>query len=102
MLMAIAQDNRVPAIARATALAELRRTLSPKSLPVVQDNFKDGDPLVRLGALRALESVDSKAHAVKSAALLQDPVRAVRISGGIAARGREAGNAGRRATRGIG
>ena len=80
MLAAVAQDTRVPAIARATALAELGRSLSPKSLTVVQDNFKDGDPLARLGALRALEGIDPKAHAAKSAALLQDPVRAVRIA----------------------
>jgi Flp pilus assembly protein TadD len=79
-LLAVVQDSSLPAIARATALAELRRTLSPKSLPIVQDNLKDSDPLVRLGALRALEGIDPKAHAANSAALLQDPVRAVRIA----------------------
>ncbi len=79
-LAAVAQDSRVPAIARATALAALGRTLSPKSLTVVQDNFKDGDPLARLGALRALEGIDPKAHAANSAALFQDPVRAVRLA----------------------
>ncbi len=79
-LVAIAQDSRVPAIARATALVELGRYLSPKSLTVVRDNFKDSDSLARLGALRALEGVDPKAHAANSAALLQDPVRAVRLA----------------------
>ena len=79
-LIAIAQDSRLPAIARATALAELRRYLSPKSLTVVQDNFKDGDPITRLGALRALTGIDPKAHAANSAALLQDSIRAVRIA----------------------
>ena len=79
-LLAVVQDSSLPAIARATALAELRRTLSPKSLTVAQDNLKDRDPLVRLGALRALEGIDPKAHAANSAALLQDSVRAVRIA----------------------
>jgi Flp pilus assembly protein TadD len=79
-LLAVTQDSSLPAIARATALAELRRTLSPKSLMVVQDNFRDKDPLVRLGALRALESIDPKVHAANSGALLQDSVRAVRIA----------------------
>lgn len=79
-LMAIAQDSRVPAITRATALAELGRYLSPKSLTIVQDNFKDSDPLTRLGALRALEGINPKAHAANSATLLQDPVRAVRLA----------------------
>jgi Flp pilus assembly protein TadD len=79
-LVAVAQDTRVPAIARATALAGLGRYLSLKSLPIVQDNFRDKDPLVRLGALRAFDGVDAKAHAAQSGALLQDPVRAVRIA----------------------
>jgi Flp pilus assembly protein TadD len=79
-LLAVVQDSSLPALARATALAELRRTLSPKSLTVVQDNFRDKDPLVRLGALRALEGIDPKVHAANSAALLQDSVRAVRIA----------------------
>jgi Flp pilus assembly protein TadD len=79
-LMAVAQDTRVPAIARATALAELRRYLSPKSFIVVQANLKGGDPLARLGALRALEGADPKAHAAASGGLLQDSVRGVRIT----------------------
>ena len=79
-LLAVTQNVTVPAIARATALAEMRRYLSPKSLAIVEDSFRDKDPLVRLGALRALEGIDPKAHAAKSGALLQDPVRAVRIA----------------------
>jgi Flp pilus assembly protein TadD len=78
-LLAVVQDSSLPAIGRATALAELRRYLSPKSSPIVQDNFRDQDPLARLGALRALEGIEPKAHAASSVALLQDPVRAVRI-----------------------
>jgi tetratricopeptide (TPR) repeat protein len=76
----VAQDSTEPAITRATALTELRRVLSPQSLPVVLDNFRDKDPLARVGALRALEGIDPKVHAAKSVALLQDPVRGVRIT----------------------
>lgn len=79
-LLGVIQDHSVPAIARATALAELRPYLSPKSLTIVRDNFKDKDPLVRLGALRAFDGIDPKAHTAQSSALLQDPVRAVRIT----------------------
>jgi hypothetical protein len=69
-LLAVVQDSSLPAIARATALVELRRYLSPKSLPIVQDNLKDSDPLARIGALRALEGIDPKVHAANSATLL--------------------------------
>ena len=79
-LLAVVQDSSLPAIARATALAELRRYLSPKSLPIVQDNLKDSDPLARFGALRAIEGIDPKVHAANSAALLRDPFRAVRTT----------------------
>ena len=79
-LVAVAQDSSFTSIARATALTELRRVLSPNSLAIVQDNFRDSDPLARLGALRALEGVDPRTHAASSAGLLQDPVRTVRIT----------------------
>ena len=41
--------------------------------------LRDGDPLARVGALRALEGIDPRAHIADSAPLLRDPVRAVRI-----------------------
>jgi Flp pilus assembly protein TadD len=79
-LLAVVQDRSLPAVSRATALSEMTRYVSAKSLPIVQDQLKDGEPLVRLGALRALESVDPRAHAAASSNLLRDPVRGVRIT----------------------
>jgi len=77
-LAAVAQQISVPAIARATALAELRRYLSPKSMAAVQEGLKDNDAVVRLGALRALEGIDPQSLPAETVGLLQDPVRAVR------------------------
>jgi tetratricopeptide (TPR) repeat protein len=79
-LVAVAEDGTMPAIVRATALAELGRFLSPKSVPAVVKCLHDRDPLVRLGALRALEGTDPRVHAANSGELLQDPVLSVRIS----------------------
>ena len=78
-LAAVAQDATVPGIARATALAELHGFGGAASRASVKTGLHDADPLVRLGALRALEGADAHAHAPDSAPLLQDPVRAVRI-----------------------
>ena len=69
----------MPAIVRATALAELRRFPGPRAFPAVQKGLRDRDPLVRLGALRALEGADPRVHAADSGELLQDPVLGVRI-----------------------
>jgi len=74
--LAAGQDQ--PAIVRATALAELHRYLSPKSLAVVQQGLQDADPLVRLGALSALEAAPPEHRPALALPLLQDPVRAVR------------------------
>jgi Flp pilus assembly protein TadD len=79
-LAAVAQQRSQPAIARANALAELRRYLSPKSMAVVQEGLRDNDALVRLGALRALEGIDPQGLPAETAGLLQDPVRAVRTT----------------------
>jgi tetratricopeptide (TPR) repeat protein len=79
-LVTVAQQIGLPAIARATALAELRRYFDPKTIAVVQQGLKDREPLVRLGALRALEGVGSQSLQAETIALLQDPVRAVRAT----------------------
>jgi tetratricopeptide (TPR) repeat protein len=79
-LVAIASDESMPAIVRATALAELRHFPGTSSFPAVQKGLRDRDPLVRFGALRALESADPRVHAGYSAELLRDSVLGIRIT----------------------
>jgi Flp pilus assembly protein TadD len=79
-LVTVAQDESMPAIVRATALAELRRFPGTNSFQAVQKSLRDRDPLVRLGALRALEGADPRVHAADSGELLRDPVLGVRIT----------------------
>ena len=68
----VASDPGVPAIARATALSRMRS--GPEN--VIESGLRDPDPLVRLGALLAIEP---EARLRLAAPLLSDPVRGVRI-----------------------
>jgi Flp pilus assembly protein TadD len=79
LLSQLALDSSKPDIARATALKELRNYITPESIPTIKKGLADDDPMVRSGALDALENVPpgDRAHLVVS--LLDDPVRTVRI-----------------------
>ncbi|MFO1432289.1 MAG: tetratricopeptide repeat protein [Candidatus Competibacteraceae bacterium] len=78
-LTQLAGDTGQPAIARATALAALNRYLSPASLGVVRQGLQDDDPLLRLGAVQALDGIDPQMRLPLLFPLLQDPIRALRI-----------------------
>jgi tetratricopeptide (TPR) repeat protein len=73
-------DRRVPAIARATALAELSRYLSPSSSLAVRAGLADKDPLVRRAAVELLEQTDRDVRWRLVSPLLDDPVRGVRVA----------------------
>jgi predicted CXXCH cytochrome family protein len=76
LLAALAQANDVPALVRASALAELPRP----DVDLIRRGLSDPDPLVRLGALDAVEGVaaDQQLWGLASSQLT-DPVRGVRI-----------------------
>ena len=76
LLARVVEDPAQPAIARATALAEM--TGDPEALPAVERALYDSDPLVRRGALTALEGVESSEQLRLAAPLLDDPVLTVR------------------------
>ena len=78
-LVALLQDAGQPAIARATAAAELARWLSPLSVGALAAATGDADPLVRMGALEALEPLPLEQRWPLVGRLLADSVRAVRI-----------------------
>ena len=79
MLAAVIRDPAVPAIARASAYAELGPLLVPALLEDVRRGLADGDPLVRIGALRSLQPLPVQSRWALAAMVLADPVRAVRI-----------------------
>ncbi len=79
LLLDIANDKLSPNIVRGTALKELGNYISPQSIDIIKKGLKDSDPLVRLGAIDALERVDPTLKLQLAFNLLYDPVRAVRI-----------------------
>jgi tetratricopeptide (TPR) repeat protein len=79
LLQAIAADADQPAIARATALQELRAYPDSATLGLIQRGLSAEDPLQRLGALGGLESLGA-ARRVLAVSLLWDDLKAVRIA----------------------
>ncbi len=79
LLLKVAQDPANPAIARATALAELRSRPSAAVEAEIERGLSDPDPMVRIGALRALELLPLDVRWTKGKAALSDPVRSVRM-----------------------
>ena len=79
LLTAIAADSSVPALARATALAEIGQDLTERSLLVVEKGLVDPNPAVRLEAVQALSGLPVTERWKRAEALLKDPYRAVRL-----------------------
>lgn len=78
-LMELAVDKEQPGIARATALTLLRGYPDPTHLMAVPRLLKDGDPLVRLAAVRYLEVTEPQTLYKLGMPSLDDPVRMVRL-----------------------
>ncbi len=79
LLLKVAQDAATPAIARATALAELQSRPSAAVEAEIERGLSDPDPMVRFGALRALELLPLDVRWAKGKRALFDPVRSVRM-----------------------
>ena len=73
-LRTIAADATQPAIARATALAQINTVTT-----TLAEGLRDPNPAVRLGALQSLTNTPLNARVSLAAPLLSDPVKAVRI-----------------------
>lgn len=79
LLKRIAKDTSQPAIARASAIARMRRFLTPKSISIVIDALKDPEPVVRMAAIAALADTDPRLRLALLPSLLADDVRVVRM-----------------------
>ena len=77
-LSELVRDTAVPDIARATAILELGRFLSPQTAPALQVALRDEAALVRMAAMRVLDQLPVETALPVSAHLLQDDVLAVR------------------------
>ena len=77
-LIKVIRNQQIPAIARATAVSELRPFLSPLSGAVLQTTLGDNNPLVRFASLGVLDALAPENRYQFASALLQDPVSLVR------------------------
>jgi Flp pilus assembly protein TadD len=82
-LIQLAAEPAVPAIARATVLAELQRFPSVASEDAWTKGLADADPLVRIAALRAhaVQPLDIRRR--RAVPLLNDPSPAVRLEAAV-------------------
>ena len=78
-LMALARDAQTPAIARATALADLRPYLNSAAMPTLAAGLTDADPIVRGAALDTLLVAPAQERVRVASGLIDDPARIVRI-----------------------
>ncbi|SDX60778.1 multiheme c-type cytochrome [Marinobacter mobilis] len=77
-LAALLQEAGQPAIARATAARELRNWLNQDSLQAISKALEDKSPLVRYGAITALQPLPLELRWQLARPLLDDPERVVR------------------------
>jgi Flp pilus assembly protein TadD len=78
-LVALAADEEVPAIARATAVTLLPAYAGPASREAVEAAARSPEHLIRLAAASALEIFEPEERLRVGGRLLDDPVRAVRV-----------------------
>lgn len=79
LLLKLARGTDGPSIARATAFDSLAAFPSRDAVAAAQRSLAEVDPLVRLGALRALRPYPAQSLWPIASRLLTDPVLAVRI-----------------------
>ncbi len=84
LLLALARDPEESAIARATALSLLPAEAGAQATRTVEAAARDSDPLLRLGAARALENLPPPERLRLGTALLADPLRAIRLEAATA------------------
>jgi tetratricopeptide (TPR) repeat protein len=77
-LLTVYGKDDTPDLVRATAILELQAFLSPLSGQVVEQALRDESPLVRLAALRVLESIPAANRYPLAGHLLNDELRSVR------------------------
>ncbi|MDH5429871.1 MAG: multiheme c-type cytochrome, partial [Nitrospirota bacterium] len=82
LLANLVKEHTQPGIIRASALSLLGNYAGPTTLEAMTLGLHDDDPLVRIGALRALDTIAPKNRSVLAQHLLTDKIRAVRIEAG--------------------
>jgi Flp pilus assembly protein TadD len=79
-LIRVATDASQSGIVRATTWALLEPPLTPDQMEAIRSGLADADPLVRIGAIRALRTMPPEAQTSWGAPLLNDRIRSVRMA----------------------
>jgi predicted CXXCH cytochrome family protein len=79
LLAVVAASSTTPAIARASALSELRSRVSPANIELARKGLADVDPMVRIATLDMLDGLPGNRIWPLVSPLLSDPSRGVRI-----------------------
>jgi predicted CXXCH cytochrome family protein len=79
LLAIVAASPTTPAIARASALAELHSRVTPANIELARKGLSDPDPMVRIGALDMLDGLPTDRIWPVVSPLLSDVSRGVRI-----------------------
>jgi predicted CXXCH cytochrome family protein len=79
LLAVVAASPTTPAIARASALSELRSRVSPANIELARKGLADPDPMVRIAALDMLDGLPGNRIWPLVSPLLTDSSRGVRI-----------------------
>lgn len=79
-LVKIAVDESVAAIVRATAIAELRRQMTPAVAKSLLPLLKDENAMIRVNTIRAFEGASAGLRGGVIAGMMADPIRSVRIA----------------------
>ena len=78
LIVAAQADREIPAIARATLMSMLTPPFGPDEILLMRSALDDPDPLLRVGALRALRLAPPDLKASFDGKGLRDPMRSVR------------------------
>ena len=78
-LLEVVNNTQFPGIVRATALSTLAAPLSQVDAESIQRSLASSDPLIRIGALRAMQLLPDDYKLQLGVEMLTDPVRGVRI-----------------------
>lgn len=78
-LLALIQDESKPAITRGTALSLVPRVASPELMQVAIKELASTEPLIRIGATRAMAAVPPQDRLAILGPLLKDELKAVRV-----------------------
>ena len=80
LITSLAANTQQPLIARATAVSYLSQYATPAAVESIQQVLQSTDPMLKLAALDALESLDIRQRVQLAFPLLDDETRSVRIN----------------------